>query len=267
MRNILLFGSSGMLGRYVVNILQNKYNIICIKRGDFDIEKDSWVKLYDIVNHFLKENDIIINCAGIIPQKYTHDNINTYIRVNTLFPHKLNEISEKNKYRFIHITTDCVYDGTKGNYSESNIHTAKNIYGITKSLGEPEEATIIRTSIIGEELTHKKSLIEWIKSNKDSEINGYVNHYWNGVTCLTLAKFMKNMIDNNNFWKGVKHIFSEDIVSKYDLCCYINEVYNLNIKINKYEDTIPKNMTLSGEFKIKETILNQIKNQQAVSTL
>ena len=172
----------------------------------------------------------------------------------------------ENKFKFIHITTDCVYDGSKGKYSENDIHTTKNIYGITKSLGEPEEATIIRTSIIGEELTNKKSLIEWIKSNKNGEINGYINHYWNGVTCLTLANFIKNIIDNNNFWKGVKHVFSEDIVSKYDLCYYINEIYNLNIKINKYEDALSKNMTLIGEFKIKEPLFKQIKNQQAEST-
>ena len=266
MTNILLFGCSGMLGRYVLNVLKNDYNVICIKRENYDIEKDSWIKLYSIVNEFLKENDIIINCAGIIPQKYSDDNLNTYIKVNTLFPHKLNEISVENKFKFIHITTDCVYDGSKGKYSENDIHTTKNIYGITKSLGEPEETTIIRTSIIGEELTNKKSLIEWIKSNKNGEINGYINHYWNGVTCLTLANFIKNIIDNNNFWKGVKHVFSEDIVSKYDLCYYINEIYNLNIKINKYEDALSKNMTLIGEFKIKEPLFKQIKNQQAETT-
>jgi dTDP-4-dehydrorhamnose reductase len=87
------------------------------------------------------------------------------------------------------------------------------------------------------------------------------------VSCLTLANLIKYTIDNNNFWKGVKHIFSENIVSKYDLCCYINEVYNLNIKINKYEDVNSKNMTLTGEIKIKESICQQIKNQQIESIL
>ena len=244
---ILLFGATGMLGKYVDIVLKDNYKIHCISRDNYDIENDSWKKLEDILNKSLKKNDIIINCAGIIPQKYKDNNYRTYIRVNTLFPHKLNELSKKNGYRFIHITTDCVYDGLKGNYIVNDNHTAKNIYGISKSLGEPEDATIIRTSIIGEELTGKKSLIEWVKSNKYGKIKGFANHYWNGVTCFELAKYIKNIIDNNTFWNGIKHICSPNILTKYELCCYINEIYELNINIEKYEDSISKNMTLSGE--------------------
>lgn len=256
--NIVLFGSTGMLGMYVYNILKNNYNIICIKREQFDIENDTWSKLEHILFNNLKENDIIINCAGIIPQKYKSDNLKTYIRVNTLFPHKLNEISKKNKYKFVHITTDCVFDGSKGNYSANDIHTSKDIYGISKSQGEPEDATIIRTSIIGEELYGKKSLIEWVKSNKNGQIKGYNNHYWNGVTCLELANYIKNIIDNNDFWLGVRHICSPNIITKYELCCYINEIYELNIHIEKYEDSISKNMTLTGDNIIKNNIFLQI---------
>lgn len=244
---VVLFGATGMLGRYVLNVLKEFYNVYCILRDNYDIENDSWGKLENIVNCNLQKNDIIINCAGIIPQKYKKEDYKKYIRVNTLFPHKLNEYSIKYKLKFIHITTDCVYNGEKGEYYENDLHTSTDIYGISKSLGEPEEATIIRTSIIGEELNGKKSLIEWVKSQKNGIIKGYTNHYWNGVTCFELAKFIKNMIDNNTFWKGVKHVFSPNIVTKYELCCYINEIYNLNISIKKYEDLISKNMTLSGD--------------------
>ena len=242
---ILLFGSSGMLGRYVYYNLKNDYNVICIKRDKFDIENDKWSNLDFLICNNLKENNIIINCAGIIPQKYKNDNIKTYIRVNSLFPHKLNEISKKYKCNFIHITTDCVFDGSKGNYSINDNHTASDIYGISKSQGEPEDATIIRTSIIGEELYGKKSLIEWVKCNINKNINGFTNHYWNGVTCFTLSKIIKKIIDENIFWKGVKHIHSPNIVTKYDLCCYINEIYNLNIKILPIQTDVQKNMTLS----------------------
>jgi dTDP-4-dehydrorhamnose reductase len=241
---IVLFGSTGMLGRYIYMVLKDNYEIHSISRDNYDIENDSWKKLEDILNKSLQKNDVIINCAGIIPQKYKVDNYRTYIRVNTLFPHKLNELSKKNSYKFIHVTTDCVYDGSKGNYNINDEHTAKNIYGITKSQGEPEDATIIRTSIIGEELTGKKSLIEWVKSNKDGKIKGFTNHYWNGVTCFELAKYIKNILDSNTFWNGIKHICSPNIVTKYELCCYINEIYNLNINIENYEDSISKNMTL-----------------------
>jgi dTDP-4-dehydrorhamnose reductase len=255
---ILLFGSTGMLGRYVFNILKNNYNVICIKRDNFDIENDEWCKLKDIIQNNLLENNIIINCAGIIPQKYKEDNIKTFIRVNTLFPHKLNEYAKMYGCKFIHITTDCVYNGSIGNYSVNDNHSATNMYGISKSLGEPEDATIVRTSIIGEELLGKKSLIEWVRGNKNGNIKGYTNHFWNGVTCLELAKYIKNIIDNTDFWLGVRHIFSPNIVTKHELCCYINEIYDLNINIEKYEDSISKNMTLCGKNTIENSIYEQL---------
>ena len=256
--SILLFGSTGMLGSYVFNVLRKNYNVICITRDIYDIEKDDWEKLEHLIKKDLKEKDIIINCTGIIPQKYKNTDFKSYIKVNTLFPHKLNEISKQLQLKLIHITTDCVYNGSKGDYDKIDYHSSTDIYGITKSLGEPIESTIIRTSIIGEELLGKKSLIEWIKSNKNGSINGYINHYWNGVTCLELAKIIKIIIDENSFWKGVRHVFSPDIVNKYELCCYINKIYNLNINIEKYEDVIPKNMTLCGETFYK---INNIYNQ------
>ena len=267
--NILLFGSTGMLGRYVYYTLKDNYNVICINREQFDIENDKWSKLENLLFDNLKENNIIINCAGIIPQKYKNDNFKTYIRVNTMFPHKLNEISKKNKYKFIHITTDCVFDGSKGNYSVNDNHTAKDIYGISKSQGEPEDATIIRTSIIGEELYGKKSLIEWVKENKNKTITGFTNHYWNGVTCFTLSKVIKQIIDENIFWKGVKHIYTQNIVTKYNLCCYINEIYNLNIEVLPVQTDIQKNMTLS-DLEIVFTINNiyeQILEQKNLNIL
>lgn len=250
-----------MLGQYVYKVLTKDYSVVCIKRDIFDIEKDSWHKLESSLIT-LEKDDIVINCAGTIPQKVSLTDYRQYIRVNTLFPHKLNEISKVKNAKFIHITTDCVFDGLKGSYTENDKHTATNIYGISKSEGEPEDATIIRTSIIGEEVSGKKSLLEWVKSKKNGKINGYKNHYWNGITCLTLANFIKNIIDDNNFWKGIRHVFSPDIVSKYDLCCYINEIYDLNIDIESYEDLVSKNMTLTGNNKfITSNIYDQIKEQ------
>ena len=260
---IYLFGSTGMLGCYVKNILNKYYNTISINRKEFDILNDEWNKLYEILDH-LQETDIIINCAGIIPQKTSATNYRSYIKINSLFPHKLQNICENKKCKLIHITTDCVFNGKKNDsYDENDIHTEKNIYGISKSLGEPENATIIRTSIIGEEINGKKSLLEWIKSKKNETINGYSNHLWNGITCLQLALIIKKIIDKKLFWKGIKHIYSPNIVSKYDLCVYINEIYNLNITINKFStETI--NKTLKSIYKPLfeiENIKNQIETQ------
>lgn len=254
-----------MLGNYIFNKLKNIYLVKCINRNDFDIENENWDKLKNILSKNTETDDIIINCAGIIPQKNSDYEYKKFIRINSLFPHKLSEFANLLNLKFIHITTDCVFNGFKGNYLEIDEHNATNIYGISKSLGEPSEATIIRTSIIGEEIKGKKSLIEWVKSNKNKTINGYTNHYWNGVTCLTLANIIKNIIDNNTFWVGVKHVYSPSCVSKYNLCCYINEIYNLNITIIPIEETEPKNLTLLSKeeplYKLND-IYNQIIEQK-----
>ena len=261
---IILFGSTGMLGNYVYAILRKAYDVRCINRTEYDIAKDNVSVLNRILSD-VESDDIIINCCGAIPQKNKLTDYKTYILVNTMFAHRLETIANHRGAHFIHITTDCVFDGKSGNYNEQSEHTAQDIYGISKSLGEPESATVIRTSIIGEELSGKKSLLEWVISNRGGEINGYTNHYWNGVTCLTLANFIKSTIDTNNFWKGVQHVYSKNIVSKYNLCCYINEIYDLNIRVHQYEDKPEKNMTLSGAHTIDVSIFDQIKTQKQYS--
>ena len=267
---ILLFGSTGMLGRYVFNILENIFDIdiIVINRDEFDISVDCWNKLEQIIIFNGKENDVIVNCAGIIPQKMDQCEIYKYIRINTLFPQKLDEICKKYNLKLIHISTDCVFSGAKGNYCEDDVHDTTNLYGITKSLGEPENSTVIRTSIIGEDFNNKKSLLEWIISNKNKTINGFTNHSWNGVTCLTLANIIKNIIQNNDYWIGVKHIYSPDVVSKYDLCNLVSIIYNLNINVIPLSNNISKNMTLNGKCQYKiNNISDQIKEQKMFSLI
>jgi dTDP-4-dehydrorhamnose reductase len=240
---IILFGSTGMLGNYVKKHLSQFHEIICIDRNAFDIESCDWKK----VDGIIQNGELVINCAGAIPQQKC--DIRKYIALNTLFPQKVNEIAKKHDIKFIHITTDCVFSGKDGNYNENSKHDAEDIYGISKSLGEDNSMCIIRTSIIGEELNNKNSLIEWVIKQKNSTIDGYENVFWNGVTCLQLAKIIEIVINKNTYWHGVRHIFSPNIVSKYELCQYINDTYGLNITINK--KTLPfKNMTITSVYDI-----------------
>ena len=258
---VIIFGSTGMLGGYIFNRLKNAgHKIVCINREVYDIVSNDWSNLNSIIQPIANENDVIINCAGIIPQKYKNNDFKTYIRVNSLFPHKLNELCKQHGLKFIHITTDCVFDGLRGDYTKYDKHTANDIYGVSKSQGEPDDATIIRTSIIGEELTGKKSFIEWLKNNANGKIKGYSNHFWNGVTCLELANYILNAINTNDFWIGVRHVYSPNSVSKYELCNYVNEIYELNINIEEWNDTVFKNMTLNGDNCINKTIYYQIKD-------
>jgi dTDP-4-dehydrorhamnose reductase len=230
---VVVFGSNGMLGNYLCSILSKTKEVIKLSRKDFDISKFTCQSL-DI---FLKElnldkKSVIVNCAGIIPQS-KNEYIRDYIKINSLFPVCLSMICEFNDWNFIHITTDCVFSGSMGNYDENSKHDETNIYGITKSLGEIGYGTIIRTSIIGEEIINKRSLLEWVKSNKNGSVDGYDNHFWNGVTCLQLSMIINQIIDENLYWQGIYHLFSPNQVSKYELIKMINDIYDLNIQINK----------------------------------
>jgi len=224
-----------MLGKYVSTFLKTQYNNIhCVTRSDFEINENTNSESINklIQKYNINENDIVINCIGLIKPQVDKYGTTLSIAVNSLFPNLLADQCDQIKAKMIHITTDCVFSGKKGNYIETDVHDVSDIYGRTKSLGEPSNCTVIRTSIIGEEIGQKRSLIEWIKSNANKEVNGFDDHFWNGMTCLQVAKVINQMIKENNFWTGVKHIFSNK-VDKYELVNIVNSVYNLNIKINK----------------------------------
>jgi len=252
---IFIFGSNGMLGNYINSYLSKSHEIVKLTRKEYDLSNLSIDSLSQVLtSQNIKEHDIVINCAGVIPQSSKQRGLNTrmYFTINSLFPVILGQICDKFKAKMIHITTDCVFSGTDGKYNENAIHDESNEYGISKSLGELCNGTIIRTSIIGEEVNNKRSLLEWVKSNSGKEINGYTNHLWNGVTCLQLSKIIKNIIDNNNYWNGVRHIYSPSPVSKYELVGIINTKYNLNIKINPFETHKPIDKTLTTVYDTNE---------------
>ena len=235
---VIIFGSNGMLGTYIKNYLSKYFTVIALSRDDYDLS-NLQIQTLDqlLLNNCIEENDIVINSAGVIPQASKQRTLNNrlYFTINTMFPVILSQICDKYRTKLIHITTDCVFSGKDGNYNELSLHDEINDYGLSKSLGELCNATIIRTSIIGEEQTNKRSLLEWVKSNKDQTINGFTEHFWNGVTCLQLAKIIYQIIDQNIYWRGVRHIFSPRSVNKYELVSMINKIYNLDINIIPFE--------------------------------
>lgn len=244
---IFVLGANGMLGRYVSAFFKSEgYDVVNITRKHLDL----WQISVNYVRSFLRwyqarPKDVVINCIGIIKQRKDFTKVD-FVRVNSLFPHLLWDACYINGVRLIHITTDCVFDGLDGNYDENSTHNAEDVYGMSKSLGEPERATVIRTSIIGEEINQNRSLVEWIKSNRDKQANGYINHFWNGVTCLEFAKICKRMINEDIFWQGTKHIFSPGAISKYELVKMISDIYELNIDVIPFETAVKCDRTLSS---------------------
>jgi dTDP-4-dehydrorhamnose reductase len=233
---LVIFGANGMLGRYIYTYFKQQTNlqVISLQRSDYDVLQNNLHKLDHIFKtHNIDSNTIVFNAIGAIPHQSITDNQH-YYKINSVFPILLSHMCNKYNSKLIHPTTDCVFSGKQGMYNEDSIHDTQHHYGISKSIGENIDACIIRTSIIGEN-SKGISLVEWIKSNKNSNINGYTNHYWNGITCLQFAKILDYMITNNIYWNGVKHIYSPNILSKAHLLHLINSQYKLNITIQQTE--------------------------------
>lgn len=235
-KTVIIFGSNGMLGRYINKYLSKKASlqIISLTREDFNVSTNSLSLLEDfLVSKNINSETCIVNCIGLIPQK-NKNYTDSYYMINTSFPLLLTRYCNKYKAKLIQPTTDCVFDGKKGMYNENDEHTEKGEYGLSKSLSETTTQTIIRCSIIGEENGSQFSFLEWIK-NSNGEIDGWDHHLWNGITCLEYAKIVYQIICKNLFWQGVRHIYSPEPKTKYQLASIIKDVYNLPIIVNKIE--------------------------------
>lgn len=234
-----------MLGNTLKKYLsQAGHKIQELNRTQIDLSSCTYDELETAINNL--DIELMINCAGIIKQR-KNSPLTEMNKINSIIPHWLCKIANTYSLKCIHFTTDCVYDGKTGSYIETSTHNPVDAYGESKSLGEPAGCTIIRTSIIGEEKNNKLSLLEWVRSNKGGSINGYINHSWNGLTCLQVAKIITQMIAENIFWTGVRHLYS-NALSKFELVSLINEVYDLGIKIIPIEAAEKIDRTLNSIF-------------------
>lgn len=192
--------------------------------------------------------DYIINCIGAIKPTFKHGDPHTYknIYINSVFPHYLAGYAKETGGKLIHITTDCVFDGTKGEtYTENDLHTAQDDYGNSKSLGEPTTCMLLRTSIIGEEKHNNYSLVEWIKSKRGQEVDGYTNHLWNGITTTQYGEMCHAIIQEQLYEEECYHVFSPDTVNKHELVSLISSKLDLGIKVNEVQTDMSINRALS----------------------
>jgi dTDP-4-dehydrorhamnose reductase len=238
---IIILGASGMLGEYMTAFFKEKqYDVFVPTR--FDARKVSEHFLSELLAPYADGTGVVINCLGLIKQRKAPDE--DFKTINALFPRLLSSVSNKKNIPLIHISTDCVFDGTRGKYTEKDIPDSTDIYGQSKAAGEPENATVIRTSIIGSEKRNRLSLIEWVKSKAGQSCDGYANHLWNGTTTLELAKICEKIISEKKYWEGIHHFFSPRDVSKYELVQNISDAYDLNISVQKTNAPISCDRTL-----------------------
>ena len=199
---------------------------------------DSDIDVYNILNlkkKILKFNpDFIINCIGVIKQKVDQSEEKNIFYINSVFPHELYKISNMINSKLIHFSTDCVFNGKKGNYNEKSVLNASDIYGISKSLGELnfKNSLTVRTSIIGHELNSKNSLLEWFLHLKKNQCYGFVYAYFSGMPTIEIFNFLEKFILKNKKISGIYNLSSSRI-SKYNLLKKISNIYSKKIKIIK----------------------------------
>ena len=248
---VLVIVGGGMLGHKLVQKLGENFDVWTTLRGNFENYEKFKIFNYektfentDILNFVAVEKiiarlkpQVVVNAAGIVKQLPISENVIEAIEINSIFPHRLQKLSLKYSFRLITIGTDCVFSGKKGNYKETDEADAADIYGKSKSLGETngKNSLVLRTSIIGRELTLRRGLVEWFLSNGGKKVKGFRNAVFSGVTTAELAAVIRNLILNWKDLDGLYHLSSEPI-SKYDLLHLIKQAYRLDIEIEPNED-------------------------------
>ncbi|MCK8519386.1 SDR family oxidoreductase [Methanoculleus sp. 7T] len=254
-----------MLGHKLLQALSKQFSIWGTVRSDVaEYQNHPVLNLALLKGHINADNistvekaieeckpDVVINCIGIVKQlPAAHDPLQS-IAINALFPHQLARICQQRGIRLIHISTDCVFSGRKGNYSEEDFADAGDLYGQTKHLGEVdyENALTLRTSIIGRELGTSHGLIEWFLGQEGGTVSGYTNAIFSGLTTNALSDVIATIITDYPRMRGVWHVASEPI-SKYDLLKLVKTVYNLSIEIQP-DNSVVIDRSLNGN-KLRE---------------
>jgi len=247
---VVVFGAAGMVGNYIVKYMADQgYDLVKLGRSELDIGHTSDEELKDLLGQLhIQGGDTVINCAGILKKSIEQGDKVEAIAVNSVWPHILAGVCEQADIKCFHISTDGVFRGDKGEYSENEVPDAIDFYGQSKILGEPDKCAVLRVCPIGEEAKNKRSLFEWVKLQKNEKANGFANHIWNGMTGLQLAKVFDILISEGIYWQGLRHIHSPDSMSKAVLVKEINQIYDLNIEIVEVEASENIDRTLSSEF-------------------
>ena len=229
MKTVVVLGALGMAGHIMTEYLNNTgaYKVLVVARQPgLNVSEVLDVLNFEKLAIFLEESkaDVVINCIGVLVSASNND-ISRAILINSYFPHLLGSIAERLKFNLVHISTDCVFSGKVGGYSEDSFRDGDDNYARTKALGEitSNNNLTIRTSIIGPELKSTGTgLMDWF-FKQDGEISGYSKAYWSGVTTLELAKATHNIIQKD--LNGLIQLCPQSKISKFELLELFNEIW------------------------------------------
>ena len=242
---ILILGGDGMLGHQLFKYLKDRHAVrvtlrqglaVYKKLGLFSsknayagIDVRSMDRFAGVLGDF--QPQAVVNAVGIVNKRPEAKESIPSLEINALFPHRLALLCKDFGARMMHLSTDCVFSGKKGNYQENDPSDAEDLYGKSKFLGEVYEkhCLTLRTSMIGKELWHKKSLLEWFLA-QEGLIKGYKNAILSGFTTMELSRIIEKMLIDYPDAFGVYHI-SSDPISKFDLLTLIRDKMGLTIEI------------------------------------
>jgi dTDP-4-dehydrorhamnose reductase len=244
---VCVLGAGGLLGHMLIRVLGETIDVYGTTRELRSISsplarflpQDKWIdnvdasKLDSINKVFGTTNfDTVINCIGLIKQRNAQTTEYEMMLINAEFPHRLAQVANQQGAQVIHISTDCVFSGQKGNYVETDIPDPVDTYGKSKLLGELNDAKnlTLRTSHIGRELTIRKSFIEWLLSQKGGDVEGYGHAIYSGLTSRELARLIRELLTANKGLTGMFHVSSQPI-SKLEIINKLNELLNLDINV------------------------------------
>jgi dTDP-4-dehydrorhamnose reductase len=243
---VLILGASGMIGSAMLRVLSEKKDwtvfgsirdsslkhLFSAEVSKFlvsgiDVERpDSLIRVLDEIRP-----NIVINCVGLTKHKAGAEDPLVSVPINTLMPHRLARLCALIDARLIHISTDCVFSGEKGNYSEGDFADARDVYGKSKALGEVfyPHAITLRTSTIGHELQSQYGLLDWFLS-QEGACKGYDRAFFSGLPTVVFAQVVRDIVIPLNEISGLYHVAAKPI-NKFDLLKLIAEVYGKAINI------------------------------------
>lgn len=246
---ILVLGGEGMLGHKMYQTLLARYpdtactvsrpleepfyrRVALFRQGRVigGIDAMDLQALGDLLRE--RKPEFLVNCIGIVKQRDEAKASVPSISLNSLLPHKLAEFAASWGGRVIHFSTDCVFSGRRGKYTEEDPSDAEDLYGKSKYLGEisVSNALTLRTSIIGRELAHFQSLLEWFLAQEGKTVRGFRRVIYSGVTTNFMARLVGNLIADHPSLSGLYQVTAPPI-SKHDLLCRLKEAYPLTVEI------------------------------------
>ena len=252
----LIFGSEGMAGNTITRYLTEKgHDVTGFSRSNvvtYDSIKGD-VTDRDLVERVVKEGgyDTIVNCIGILNQ-FAEENHEEAVYLNSYFPHLLVSLTKNINTQIIHMSTDCVFSGKSGGYTENDFPDGETFYDRTKALGEinDDKNLTLRNSILGPDIKENGiGLLNWFLK-QEGTIKGYTNAMWTGLTTLELAKIMEKAAINKT--SGLVNMVYKDSISKFNLLNLFNKYLRENsVKIEPFEGFIADKSLVRTNFNLK----------------